>query len=68
VRRCTLTSDADLTGETAIVTGAAGIVAMSGIEVEIVPGERLPDDVLEAAQAALVDIVIAPDDVADTVL
>jgi len=46
----------------------AGIVAMSGIEVEIVPGERLPDDVLEAAQAVLADIMIAPDDVADAVL
>ena len=46
----------------------AGIVAMSGIEVEIVPGERLPDDVLEAAQAVLADIMITPDDVADAVL
>ena len=46
----------------------AGIVAMSGIEVEIVPGERLPDDVLEAAQAVLSDIMITPDDVADAVL
>ena len=26
---------------------------------------RLPDDVLEAAQAVLADILIAPDDVAD---
>ena len=39
----------------------AGIVAMSGIEFEIVPGERLPDEVLVAAQAALSDIMIAPD-------
>ena len=46
----------------------AGIVAMSGIEVEIVPGARLPDDVLEAAQAVLADIMITPDDVADAVL
>jgi NADP-dependent 3-hydroxy acid dehydrogenase YdfG len=46
----------------------AGIVAMSGIEAEIVPGERLPDDVLEAAQAALSEIMITPDDVADAVL
>jgi NADP-dependent 3-hydroxy acid dehydrogenase YdfG len=46
----------------------AGIVAMSGIEVEIVPGARLPDEVLEAAQAVLADIMIAPDDVADAVL
>ena len=46
----------------------AGIVAMSGIEAEIVPGERLPDDVLEAAQSVLADVMIAPDDVADAVL
>jgi NADP-dependent 3-hydroxy acid dehydrogenase YdfG len=46
----------------------AGIVAMSGMEVEIVPGERLPDDVLVAAQAVLSDIMIAPEDVADAVL
>ena len=46
----------------------AGIVAMSGIEVEIVPGERLPDDVLEAAQVVLADIMITPDDVADAVM
>jgi NADP-dependent 3-hydroxy acid dehydrogenase YdfG len=46
----------------------AGIVAMSGIEADIVKGERLPDEVLEAAQAALSDIMIAPDDVADAVL
>jgi NADP-dependent 3-hydroxy acid dehydrogenase YdfG len=46
----------------------AGIVAMSGLEVEIVPGERMPDEVLEAAQAALSTIMIAPHDVADAVL
>jgi len=46
----------------------AGVVAMSGIDTEIVPGERLPDDVLEAAQAVLADVMIAPDDVADAVL
>ncbi len=46
----------------------AGIVAMSGIEAEVVPGERLPDDVLEAAQAVLADVMITPDDVADAVL
>jgi NADP-dependent 3-hydroxy acid dehydrogenase YdfG len=46
----------------------AGIVAMSGVAAEIVPGERLPDEVLEAAQSALSDIMIAPDDVADAVL
>jgi NADP-dependent 3-hydroxy acid dehydrogenase YdfG len=46
----------------------AGIVALSGIEAEIVPGQRLPDDVLEAAQVVLADIMIAPDDVADAVM
>jgi NADP-dependent 3-hydroxy acid dehydrogenase YdfG len=46
----------------------AGIVAMSGLQVEITPGERMPDEVLEAAQAALSEIMIAPDDVADAVL
>jgi NADP-dependent 3-hydroxy acid dehydrogenase YdfG len=46
----------------------AGIVAMSGVEAEIIPGERLPDEVLEAAQQVLADIMIAPDDVADAVM
>ena len=46
----------------------AGIVAMSGIDVEIVPGERLPDDVLESAQSVLSDVMIAPGDVAEAVL
>jgi NADP-dependent 3-hydroxy acid dehydrogenase YdfG len=44
-----------------------GVVAMSGIEAEVVPGERLPDDVLEGAQEALTDFMIRPDDVADAV-
>lgn len=46
----------------------AGIVAMSGISADIVVGERLPDEVLEAAQAALSEIMIRPEDVADAVL
>jgi NADP-dependent 3-hydroxy acid dehydrogenase YdfG len=46
----------------------AGVVAMSGIDAEIVPGQRLPDDVLEAAQSVLSDVMIAPEDVADAVL
>jgi len=45
-----------------------GMVAMSGIDVEVVPGERLPDEVLEAAQEALSDFMIKPEDVADAVL
>jgi NADP-dependent 3-hydroxy acid dehydrogenase YdfG len=44
------------------------MVAMTGIEADITPGERLPDDVLEQAQAALVDILAKPEDVADAVL
>jgi NADP-dependent 3-hydroxy acid dehydrogenase YdfG len=46
----------------------AGVVAMSGIDAEIVPGQRLPDDVLEAAQSVLSDVMIAPEDVAEAVL
>lgn len=44
-----------------------GIVALSGIDVEVVAGNRLPDDVLENAQDALSDFMIKPDDVADAV-
>jgi len=40
---------------------------MSGIDAVVAPGERLPDDVLEAAQEALSDFIIKPDDVADAV-
>jgi NADP-dependent 3-hydroxy acid dehydrogenase YdfG len=45
-----------------------GLVAMSGLDAVVVPGQRLPDDVLEAAQEALNEIMIKPDDVADVVL
>jgi NADP-dependent 3-hydroxy acid dehydrogenase YdfG len=45
-----------------------GLVAMTGIESEPVKGERLPDDVLEAAAAALSEHLATPDDVADAVL
>jgi NADP-dependent 3-hydroxy acid dehydrogenase YdfG len=45
-----------------------GMVAMSGLEAQPVKGERLPDDVLEAAQAALSDLLATPDDVADAVV
>jgi len=45
----------------------AGLVAMSGLEAEVVPGERLPDAVLEAAQAALGEIMIRPEDIAEGV-
>ncbi len=46
----------------------AGLVAMSGIDVEIVPGERLPDEVLAGAQAALSEIMMSPEDIAAAVL
>jgi NADP-dependent 3-hydroxy acid dehydrogenase YdfG len=46
----------------------AGLVAASGIEHELTVGERLPDDVLESAQAVLGDFIIRPDDIADAVL
>lgn len=46
----------------------AGIVAMSGIEHDIKKGERLPDQVLEGAQALLGEFIIKPDDIADAVL
>lgn len=46
----------------------AGMVAMSGIDATFTPGERLPDEVLEAAQAALQEIMIRPEDVADAVM
>jgi NADP-dependent 3-hydroxy acid dehydrogenase YdfG len=46
----------------------AGLVAASGMDIEFRPGERLPDAVLEAAQAALAQIILKPEDVADAVL
>ena len=46
----------------------AGLVAMSGMDAEFTPGERLPDEVLDAAQQALGGILATPDDVADAVL
>jgi NADP-dependent 3-hydroxy acid dehydrogenase YdfG len=45
-----------------------GMVAMTGIESTPVKGERLPDEVLEAAAAALSEHLATPDDVADAVL
>jgi NADP-dependent 3-hydroxy acid dehydrogenase YdfG len=46
----------------------AGLVAASGIDATFTPGERLPDDVLEAAQTILGQIMLKPEDVADAVL
>jgi NADP-dependent 3-hydroxy acid dehydrogenase YdfG len=47
-----------------------GLVAMSGAgdDVEINPGERLPDATLDAAQQALSEILARPEDVAEAVL
>jgi NADP-dependent 3-hydroxy acid dehydrogenase YdfG len=45
-----------------------GFVAMSGEDVQVVPGERLPDDVLEAGHEPLQDLFVRPDDIADAVL
>jgi len=46
----------------------AGIVALSGVDVEVTPGERLPDEVLESVQSILTDIMISPEDIAEAVL
>lgn len=46
----------------------AGIVAMSGVEHDVKKGERLPDEILESAQALLEPFIIKPDDIADAVL
>jgi len=45
-----------------------GLVALSGLSLEVRDGARLPDDVLEAAQEALSEIMLKPEDVADAVL
>lgn len=45
-----------------------GMVAMTGIDAKVTKGERLSDDVIEAAQQALSDLLASPDDVADAVL
>ena len=46
----------------------ATIAAMSGLDIELVPGERIPDEVLERAQVALADFTAKPEDVANAVL
>ena len=45
-----------------------GLAAMAGDGEAIRPGERLPDAVLERAQAALGDFMIRPEDIAAAVL
>jgi NADP-dependent 3-hydroxy acid dehydrogenase YdfG len=49
-------------------TVLAGMAAMVGDGESIRPGERLPDAVLERAQAALGDFMIRPEDIAAAVL
>lgn len=45
-----------------------GIAALAGVEFEWSPGDRLPDEVLERAQAGLEQLIAKPDDIADAVL
>lgn len=44
------------------------IVALSGMDIEFSPGERIPDEVLARAQVALSDFAAKPEDIADAVL
>lgn len=44
------------------------LVAITGRDLEVQPGERLPDDVLEEARGALAEHLCSPQDVADAVL
>jgi len=44
-----------------------GMVALTGLDVEIRPGERVPDELLEQAQIALADFIARPEDVAEAV-
>jgi NADP-dependent 3-hydroxy acid dehydrogenase YdfG len=45
-----------------------GLIGMSGFDIEVGDGKRIPDEVLEAAQTALSEILATPEDVADAVL
>ena len=45
----------------------AGVAAISGTEFDFTPGERLPDEALEAAQSSLSNHIAAPEDIADAV-
>jgi NADP-dependent 3-hydroxy acid dehydrogenase YdfG len=46
----------------------AGFVAMTGVEVDIVAGQHLPDHVLAAGRDALADLFVTPEDIADAVM
>jgi NADP-dependent 3-hydroxy acid dehydrogenase YdfG len=45
----------------------AGIGALAGVELDVQPGQRLPDDALAGAQAALEAHIAKPEDIADAV-
>jgi NADP-dependent 3-hydroxy acid dehydrogenase YdfG len=45
-----------------------GIAATAGVELDWKPGDRLPDQALEGAQAALENLIAKPEDIADAVL
>jgi NADP-dependent 3-hydroxy acid dehydrogenase YdfG len=45
-----------------------GFAAMTGADITVVPGEHLPDDVLEAGREALSDLFVSPEDIADAVV
>jgi len=45
-----------------------GMVAMTGAEIAVERGSRLPDEVLEQARAQLAELLCAPEDIADAVL
>jgi NADP-dependent 3-hydroxy acid dehydrogenase YdfG len=44
------------------------MAAMAGVEGQVTKGERLPDELIEAAQQALSEVLARPEDVADAVL
>ncbi len=46
----------------------AGFVQMAGLDVEIRPGERLPDEVFEAISSRMKELLGDPNDVAEAVL
>ncbi|MEX2538278.1 MAG: SDR family oxidoreductase [Actinomycetota bacterium] len=45
-----------------------GIGALAGLDLDLAPGERLPDEALEKAQAALENFIGKPEDIADAVV
>ncbi|HEY5251371.1 MAG TPA: SDR family oxidoreductase [Acidimicrobiales bacterium] len=54
--------------DSAVLQGLVGVAGSDAPAVEITKGERLPDEVLEGAQAALPGHLCTPDDVAEAVL